>query len=321
MTLQLAAIVSGFFLDACLGDPHGLFHPVRVLGGLISGLESWLRRVLPDNKKGELWGGRFLVLLVLLFTGAVSAAFLAAASYMGPPCLYGVKTVMCYYLLAARSLNDESMKVYDALKQKDTEGARLAVSMIVGRDTESLDESGIAKAAVETVAENTCDGVIAPFFYLALGGPLAGWLYKAVNTMDSMVGYKNDRYLYFGRTAARLDDAVNFIPSRLSAVLMLLSAALPGFDMRHAGRIFLRDRLKHKSPNSAQTEAVCAGALGIRLAGDAWYFKTLVEKPVIGDDLRPVEREDIKKANRLMWGASLLFLLLTCGLYLLIISL
>lgn len=314
MKLQLAALLTGFLLDVCFGDPHPLPHPVRLLGRLIKGLEALLRRLLPKGIKGELWGGRLLVVSVLLCTGSVCAAVLIAAGSLGPIWLFAAKAVMNYYLLAARSLRDESMKVYRALKEGNTKKARQAVSMIVGRDTDCLDESGIARAAVETVAENTSDGVIAPLFYLALGGPAAGWLYKAVNTMDSMVGYQTDHYQHFGRAAARLDDAVNFVPSRLCALLMILIAALPGYNFKNAVRIFRRDRLNHKSPNSAQTEAVCAGALQIRLGGNAWYFKTLVEKPVIGDDVRPVEYEDIKRANGLMWGAAgLALLLIGCG--------
>ena len=196
------------------------------------------------------------------------------------------------------------MKVWTALRSQDVEGARYAVSMIVGRDTSVLDEKGILKAAVETVAENASDGVIAPLFYLAIGGPLLGWLYKAVNTMDSMVGYKNDRYLHFGRAAAKLDDLVNLIPSRLAALLLIVSAYLLRYDGKNAYRIWRRDRRNHKSPNSAQTESACAGALGLRLAGDAWYFGKLVPKPYIGDEIHPIEPQDIRRVNRLMYGAA-----------------
>ena len=200
------------------------------------------------------------------------------------------------------------MKVYRELKKDDLEAARYAVSMIVGRDTKVLDMTGVTKAAVETVAENTSDGVAAPLFYMAIGGPVLGWVYKAVNTMDSMVGYKNDKYLYLGRAAAKLDDVLNFIPSRLCAWIMIFAAYLPSkgheFDGKNAKKLFLRDRFNHASPNSAQTESVCAGALRVRLAGDAWYFGKLVKKKYIGDDLRPVEPEDIRRANRLLYRTS-----------------
>ena len=217
-----------------------------------------------------------------------------------------VQGVMCYYLIAAKCLKTESMKVYSAIEKDDTEGARYAVSMIVGRDTDRLDRNGIIKAAVETVAENTSDGVTAPLFYMIIGGAVLGFVYKAVNTMDSMIGYKNDKYMYFGRFAAKLDDILNYIPARLTAVFMIIAAFISGDNGRNAFKIWRRDRRKHKSPNSAQTEAVCAGALEIQLAGDAYYFGKLLKKDTIGDDLRPIENEDIKRANVLMYVTSVL---------------
>ena len=199
--------------------------------------------------------------------------------------------------------------MYDRLKEHDLPGARYAVSMIVGRDTKNLSEQGVTKAAVETVAENTSDGVIAPLFYLMIGGAPLGFFYKAVNTMDSMVGYKNDKYLYFGRFAAKMDDLFNYIPARLSAFFMILSAFCLGMDGKGALRIYLRDRRKHASPNSAQTEAVCAGALGVQLAGDAYYFGKLYHKETIGDPVREIEAEDIVRAGRLMDGTAVLTLI------------
>lgn len=200
------------------------------------------------------------------------------------------------------------------------EKARTAVSMIVGRDTAVLSEEGIIKAAVETVAENTSDGSIAPLCFLLLGGPVAGFAYKAVNTMDSMLGYKNEKYMYFGRAAARLDDVANFIPSRLAAWAMIAASRLCGLDAAGAYRIWKRDRFCHASPNSAQTESVCAGALGVALAGDAVYFGKTVKKSFIGDARRRVEAEDIVRANRLLyvsagiiWLAGLLLRWTLCG--------
>lgn len=225
---------------------------------------------------------------------------------------------MTYQILAVKCLKVESMKVYQCLKNGNLEQARKAVSMIVGRDTEHLDEEGVAKAAIETVAENTSDGVIAPMLYLAVGGPILGFLYKAVNTMDSMIGYKNDKYLYFGKAAAKLDDFVNFLPARISACLMIVASFFAGrhFSGKGAWTIYKRDRKKHTSPNSAQTEAVCAGALSIRLAGDASYFGKIVKKPYIGEAVRGVEYEDIKRANHLMyitaWLCEVLCLLVMC---------
>lgn len=303
---HLAAILAGYLLDLCLGDPHSMPHPVRAIGNLIVWLEKYLR---PAGKKhaterGERRAGVLFVCLVLLVTGSVAGAILWISRLGGIWIQTVVEAVMTYYLLAARSLRDESMAVCRKLEAGEIEEARYAVSMIVGRDTKPLSEAGIARAAVETVAENASDGVIAPLFYLAIGGPLLGWLYKAVNTMDSMVGYKNDRYLHFGRAAAKLDDLVNLIPSRLAALLLIVSAYLLRYDGKNAYRIWRRDRRNHKSPNSAQTESACAGALGLRLAGDAWYFDKLVPKPYIGDEIHPIEPQDIRRVNRLMYGAA-----------------
>ncbi len=303
---HLAAILAGYLLDLCLGDPHSMPHPVRAIGNLIVWLEKYLR---PAGKKhaterGERRAGVLFVCLVLLVTGSVAGAILWISRLGGIWIQTVVEAVMTYYLLAARSLRDESMAVCRKLEAGEIEEARYAVSMIVGRDTKPLSEAGITRAAVETVAENASDGVIAPLFYLAIGGPLLGWLYKAVNTMDSMVGYKNDRYLHFGRAAAKLDDLVNLIPSRLAALLLIVSAYLLRYDGKNAYRIWRRDRRNHKSPNSAQTESACAGALGLRLAGDAWYFGKLVPKPYIGDEIRPIEPQDIRRVNRLMYGAA-----------------
>ena len=249
-----------------------------------------------------------MVALVLLTVLMVTALLLILAYRIHPVAGVILEMIMTYQILAAKCLKVESMKVYNCLKENDLIAARHAVSMIVGRDTGRLDETGVAKAAIETVAENTSDGVIAPMLYTALGGPVLGFFYKAVNTMDSMVGYKNDRYLYFGRTAAKLDDIVNYIPARISALLMVVSCFLCGkeFDGKRAWYIFKRDRYRHASPNSAQTEAVCAGALGIRLAGNASYFGKIVEKPYIGDAERAVETEDIKRANRLLYATAIL---------------
>lgn len=310
MTQHTTAMIIGFLLDLCFGDPRWLPHPVRAMGWLISHLETILRKKFPKTPQGERLAGIFLTTGVLLAAGTCAYGILWAAGLIHPILSLAAECIMCYQMLAARGLRDESMKVWKALKQKDVEGARTAVSMIVGRDTAVLSEAGIIKAAVETVAENTSDGVIAPLFYMAFGGGPWAYLYKAVNTMDSMVGYKNETYLHFGRTAARLDDLLNLIPSRLSALLMIAASFLLRLDAKGAFRIYRRDRRNHKSPNSAQTEAVCAGALQVQLAGDAWYFGTLYEKPTIGDDIRPIEADDIVRANRLLYATSILAVLL-----------
>ncbi|MFR7972547.1 MAG: adenosylcobinamide-phosphate synthase CbiB [Lacrimispora saccharolytica] len=313
MWLTLAALLTGYVLDLIFGDPRQIYHPIRIIGNLIAVLEKGIRKVFPKTSKGELAGGTVLVVLVVLICTAVPAALLGLAAWIHPVVYWLLASFWCWQILATKSLKTESMKVYAPLKEGDLPAARRAVAMIVGRDTERLTEEGVAKAAVETVAENTSDGIVAPLIFLALGGPALGFFYKAVNTMDSMVGYKNERYLYFGRTAARLDDVLNFLPSRISAWLMILAAAILGMDGKNAKRIYLRDRKNHASPNSAQTEAVMAGALRVQLAGDAWYFGELYKKPTIGDPFRAVEPEDIVRANRLMYLTSALALAV-CGI-------
>lgn len=305
-------ICAAFVLDLILGDPVFLWHPVRGIGFLITFFEKILRKLFRISADREAHKGRkrsagaILVILVLSFSVGIPAAFLYLAGCVHPYLRFALEIWMCYQMLAMKSLKVESMKVYDALLTGDMDRARKAVSMIVGRDTERLTKEGITKAAVETVAENTSDGVIAPLLFLFLFGGLGGFFYKAVNTMDSMIGYKNDTYRYFGTAAAKLDDILNFIPARISACAMIGAAFFLRMDFKNAARIFRRDRYNHASPNSAQTEAVCAGALDVQLAGDAWYFGKLTRKPVIGDDIRPVEPEDIRRANRLLYGTSLL---------------
>ena len=302
----LLPVAAGYLLDLLAGDPHWLYHPVRLIGKLIGILEKILRGIFPKSPSGERIAGFFLAAGTCVITFFAAAALTRGADRLGSVPALIVRSLLCYWLFAVRALKDESMKVYERLRADDPDGARRAVSMIVGRDTDRLDEEGVAKAAVETVAENTSDGIIAPMFFMVLGGPVLGWLYKAVNTMDSMVGYKNDRYLYFGRFAAKLDDVCNLVPARLSALLMILSCPLAGLDRKEAWRIFRRDRYNHASPNSAQTEAVMAGALRVQLAGDAWYFGKLYHKKTIGDPVRPVEAEDIRRANRLLYITSAL---------------
>lgn len=308
LTYHMIAFVCGFVLDLVFGDPHALPHPIRLIGTLIAGLEKKLLKLQMRDEKKEFYKGILLVVLVLFSTGAVAALVLVVAYWLHPVAGIVIESVMTYQILATKCLKDESMKVYQSLNEQGLEAGRVAVSMIVGRDTNVLDETGVVKAAVETVAENTSDGVIAPMLYTALGGPVLGFVYKAFNTMDSMVGYKNDKYLYFGRAAAKLDDVVNFIPARISAYLMIAAAYIGGkaFDGKQAYRIYKRDRRNHASPNSAQTESVCAGALGIQLAGDASYFGKVVKKPYIGDAHRAVEREDIVRVNRLMYVTAVI---------------
>lgn len=306
MKSSLLALVLGFCLDLIFGDPKWLYHPICVIGNLISFLEKKIRRIFPKTEKGERAGGRLLVLLVCLISFLVPLTIVGILYKWYPAAGFLLETFWCYQLFAAKSLKTESMKVYDRLRYGTIEEARYAVSMIVGRDTQSLTETGVTKAAVETVAESTSDGIIAPMFYMAIGGISLMFLYKAINTMDSMLGYKNEKYLYFGRCAARLDDVANFIPARIAGCLMTGASFLCGLDGKNAWKMFWRDRRNHASPNSAHTESAMAGALDIQLAGDAWYFGKLYKKPFIGDNIRPIECEDIRRADRLMYGTSIL---------------
>lgn len=312
LRLHITAVFIGCLLDACFGDPLFLWHPVCGFGTMINWLEKKLRAYFPEGEKGERRAGTWLVILVLLAAGGVPFFILWVSYHVSFVFGIAVESILCYQMMAWHSLRKESMKVYRGFLNGDIEEARKAVSMIVGRDTKELTDIGITKAAVETVAENTSDGIIAPLISMVLFGGVGVYLYKAVNTMDSMVGYKSDRYLNFGRSAAKLDDLLNFIPARISAVLMIAAGSLcellsggkknpvNPYNGKNGFRTWKRDRFNHKSPNSAQTESVCAGVLQIELAGNAWYFGKLYEKPVIGDSIRPVEYKDILRANVLM---------------------
>ncbi len=318
-------VLFAFLLDMCLGDPLWLWHPVIGIGKIISTTEKGLRHLLriPTAKEEGILkkrvAGILLVIITLICTMGILAALVWITEWIHPYLRFVLETIICYQMLAMKSLKTESMKVYYALREGDVEKARKAVSMIVGRDTQNLTEEGIAKAAVETVAENTSDGEIAPLFYLFLFGVWGIVLYKAVNTMDSMVGYKNDKYRYMGTAAAKLDDAANFVPARIAAIGMVIVAFCLGYDGKGAWKIYRRDRYNHASPNSAQTESVCAGALGVQLAGDASYFGEIVHKPTIGDAGRKVCWQDIQEANRLLYGTSFLIVLLG-GIILILLS-
>lgn len=314
---HILAALAGCALDALFGDPRRIPHPVCGIGTLIAWLEVRLRKWFPADAKSERRAGGVMVSSVLLITGLAAALILTAAYAVHPLAGLAVESVMCGQMMAWRSLRKESMKVYDALTAGDVEGARKAVSMIVGRDTASLSDLGITKAAVETVAENTSDGIIAPLFYMVLGGGTGIFLYKAVNTMDSMVGYKNDKYLYFGRCAAKLDDFANYIPARVAGICMIVAAYLLSLDAKKAWKIFKRDRYNHLSPNSAMTESVTAGALHIQLGGGHFYFGKWVPKDTIGDDIRQVEPEDIVQTNNLMYMTAVLSILVFALIYLL----
>ena len=294
-------------LDTLLGDPPTWPHPVRLIGKQIELEENLIRTVVPEATPAEeKVFGAAMVVDVITIPVVTTLGILGLANRINPALRIGLEGFLCYQLLAARSLFDESMKVHDALENGTIDDARKAVSMIVGRDTACLDEAGVARAAVETVAENASDGVVAPLLYMAIGGAPAAVAYKAINTMDSMVGYKNDRYRNFGWAAAKVDDIANFVPARISGALMCAAAGLAGFDAKRAWNVFLRDRMNHSSPNSAHTEAACAGALGLQLGGGNYYFGEYVDKPTIGDEVLPIDADDIKRANRLMYATAAL---------------
>lgn len=316
---RLIALVLGFCIDLLLGDPHSSLHPVVLIGKLISATEKAVRKLFPQTPRGENAAGAVLWLFAAAVSTAVPAGILWLAYRVNRFLGIGLESLMCWQILATKSLRDESMKVYRALLEGDPAKYRYAVSMIVGRDTAQLSDRAVARAAVETVAENTSDGIIAPMLFLAIGGAPLGFFYKAVNTMDSMLGYVEMPYKNIGLVPAKLDDVFNYIPARLSALLMLAAGALEGLDVRNGYRIWRRDRRNHASPNSAQTESVCAGLLGLQLAGDASYHGVLHKKPYIGDPLREIEYADIPRACRLLYGTAILALVLFAGIRLLIV--
>ena len=316
---SLCALFLGFGIDLIVGDPHSIPHPVIFIGKLITAIENVVRRAFPKTVRGENVAGGVLWLLVVVISTAVPALLLWLCYGLNTWLGLALESIMCWQILATKSLKDESMKVYAALKTGNIEKSRYAVSMIVGRDTANLDDKAVARAAVETVAENTSDGIVAPLLFLAIGGAPLGFFYKAVNTMDSMLGYVEMPYKNIGLVPAKMDDVMNFIPARFSAFLMLLGGWFLRLDVKNGWKMFRRDRFNHASPNSAQTESVCAGLLGLRLAGDAWYHGELHKKKFIGDALREIEHEDVPRACRLLYATAVLALIICGGIKLLIL--
>jgi len=300
-------IIIAFILDCAIGDPQNPFHPIRFIGSGIAWGIGVYKRANEKNPTRQLVSGAILAITVIcltfIVTRLVTWGFYSINWWAG----LIAEAVLCYFTIAAKALKVESMKVYHALVAGDLQGARNNLALIVGRDTQNLDEQGIVKATVETVAENLSDGVIAPLIFIFIGGAPLAMAYKAVNTLDSMIGYRNEDFEYFGKFAARLDDVVNFIPARISALFMMVGSVFVGGNIRGnikgAVRIYARDRRNHKSPNSAQTESVCAGALGLCLGGDNYYHGALVPKPIIGDADNVPLPEHIKAANRLMYAS------------------
>lgn len=305
----MISLIIGYLLDLIIGDPQGFFHPIRLIGNLISYVEGRLR-IKCEDEKDEIKAGAILWFIVVFTSFVVPYVIIHIAYSISSILAVIIEATMCYYILATKSLKDESMKVYKSLKNNNLHEAKVNLSYIVGRDVERLNESSIAKAAVETVAENTSDGVIAPMLFIMLGGAPLGFMYKAINTLDSMVGYKNEKYINMGRFSAIADDIANYLPARLSAYVMIAAAFILKFDYKSAYKIYKRDKYNHKSPNSAHTESVCAGALNIMLGGDNYYGGLLVSKPTIGDNIREIEAEDIVRANKLMYATSFICLII-----------
>ena len=305
----MLSLIIGYTLDLFIGDPQGFPHPVRLIGNSIKNLENILRKGC-KTPMDERIAGIILWIIIVFSSFIVPYIILSIAAKISVALAIILEAIMCYYILATKSLNDESMKVYYKLKENNILEARKFLSYIVGRDTKKLDDTDIIKATIETVAENTSDGVIAPLLFILIGGAPLGFMYKSINTLDSMVGYKNDKYINLGRFSAKADDVANYIPARISAYIMILASIILKLDYKNAYKIYKRDRYNHLSPNSAHTESVCAGALGIKLAGGSYYNGIYVEKPTIGDNIKKIEIEDIKTANKLMFTTSILCLLI-----------
>ena len=310
-------IIAAFGLDFLVGDPRWFPHPVKVIGSLAQRLESPMRRLF----RSEYIAGTVTAIIVIAVVVAASVGLLRLSRLAHPAAYNIVCVLMIYTTIAARDLTRHSKAVYSALDAGDLTQARKKVSMIVGRDTEALSEPEIARAAVESVAENTVDGVTAPLFYAAIAGPIGAVVYRSINTLDSMFGYKNDQYIRFGRFSAKIDDAVNYIPARVTAILMSLTAGLLRLRMLNAFKILFSDCRNHTSPNAGFPEAAAAGALGVQLGGMNYYFGSPSEKPVIGRPLEVLTREHIKKVNMLMFISSLLFIGVSVGLRCAVINL
>jgi adenosylcobinamide-phosphate synthase len=296
-----AVLALALLLDLCLGDPRWLPHPVVMIGRLITLLERGLRRSVGSGRLA----GVLLLILTVGCTASVTWLLVEGSVRLHPLVGLMVAALLSSTCLAARSLHHESRLVADALNAGDISSARVRLSYIVGRDTLELNDEEIWRALIETVAENTTDGIIAPLFWLALGGPVAGMAFKAISTLDSMVGYKNERYLRLGWASARMDDLVNFIPARLTSLLMVIVAPLVGLSLANAAGITLRDRLNHPSPNSAHPESTAAGALGVRLGGPSTYGGILSVKQFIGDPLRSIDGRAYRDMIRLMYATTI----------------
>jgi len=304
----MGSIWAAFLLDLVAGDPYWFPHPVRFIGKYVSLVERLVRK-LTVSPVGLKIGGVFLTFSTVTMAWFLPVLVLKVFQEINYGLFVFGGVVLMWTCLAAKCLQQESMKIFQALDEGNLIKARMLLSHIVGRDTRELTKSEVIKATVETVVENTSDGIIAPLFYMLIGGAPLALAYKAVNTMDSMVGYKNEKYYYFGWSSARLDDAANYLPARITGIFLVLAAFFLRLDYRAGWRILLRDRRNHTSPNCGYPEAAAAGALGIQLGGTHIYFNQKIVKPTIGDDCRPADPNDIKRAVKMMYIATVLMLI------------
>lgn len=314
----LIAMVIGFILDLLFGDPEPMPHLISLIGKLISALEKLLRRLLPKSAAGERTAGGLLLALVALICFGVPFGLLMLCYWLTPILGIAVEALLCWQIFASKSLRDACMKVYRALKRGNPERARKAVSRVVSRDTDALDEAGIIRATVESASKNICDAGIAPIIFTVLGGAPLGLLYRAVNVLDSMVGHVDEPYKNFGLIPARADDVLGFIPARISALLMLLGGFILNLNVSNGFKIFKRDRRNHPGPNPGQTQSVCAGLLGIQLGGNASYNGIVHMRKTIGDPIRRIELDDIKRSCSLVFNTVLISAVLFYGIRLLI---
>jgi len=298
-------ITAAYVADLILGDPHGYPHPVRLIGRAVQALEPELLHTEDSSMKQYLLGG-ILAGLIVVLAATLTWAIIRTAQWIHPVFSFIATIFFAYTTLATRNLYDEVKKVIKTLEQGNLTRARKEVGFLVSRDTDRLDEREVCRALIETISENTSDGIVAPLFYLAIGGPPLAMAYKALNTLDSMVGYKNERYRYFGWASAKADDIANFLPSRITALLFILSSLVLGKKWKGAWRVALKDGRKNMSPNSGYPEAAVSGALGIQLGGEDFYFGVLEKKPLIGEPEKSISLNDVKASLHLMLATSLI---------------
>ena len=306
--MNILSIYIGYILDLIIGDPYSFPHPVNYIAKLIKFTEKQIRKIAKTNKDLKI-GGFILWFVVVATTYLATYGLLKLASFI-PGGYFILNSILIYTTLATKCLKDEAVKIYNILTEDDIEKARIQVSYIVGRDTSNLNREEIIRATVETVAENTVDGIISPMFFAFIGQAPLAMAYKAVNTLDSIVGYKNDKYIDLGFASAKIDDIANFIPARISLIFMTIASFLLRYNYKKALQIGYRDRKNHKSPNCAYTEGAVAGALDIQLGGTNIYFGKAVYKPTIGDKIREIEAQDINKVNQIMYATSIVGMIL-----------